>query len=156
VPIGAPGDQEAELPSCLEDPVVVAGFELWVVGFYPLQTVGIEELNIGEEDLHFGMRPDGNPLAGIYEVDDLVGKDPLFGDKSRGTLAEVSLVGFVGGAHIALFYHSLGYMGASQRFCLAVSLYLLQVDAYPQRLEDSYHLFQSVPAGLLEPGHPSL
>ena len=139
----------------MDEPVGIGVLELWVEGFYPLQTLGAEKLNIREEGFHFGMGPDGYPLACVYEVDDLPGEDPLFGDEGWGTLAEVSLIGFVCGVHIALFHHSLGYMRTPQRFCLAVSLYILQVDAYPQRLEDGYHLFQPMAAGLLELGNPS-
>lgn len=138
----------------MEESVGINQLELWIEGFYPMQTMRAEELNIGGESLPFRVRPDGNAPAGVNKVDDLPGEDHLFGDEGWGSLAEVPSVGFVGGVHIALSHHSLGYMGAPYRFCLVVSLYFLEVNAYSQRLEDGYHFFQPLAASLLKIGDP--
>ena len=119
-----------------------------------MQTVGAKKLNMGGKSLPFRMCPDGNAPAGVDKVDDLPGENTLFRDEGWCSLAEVFNIGFVGGVYIALSHHSLGNMGAPHRFCFAVSLNLLKVDAYSQRLEDGDHLFQSLAAGLLKVGNP--
>ena len=119
-----------------------------------MQTVGAKKLNMGGKSLPFRMCPDGNAPAGVDKVDDLPGENTLFRDEGWCSLAEVLIVGFVGGIYIALSHHGLGNMGAPYRFCQAFSLYLLEVDAYSQRLEDGDHLFQPLAAGLLKIRNP--